>query len=104
MHGDEHDGDADAEVDAQRVSEEHRGHEPGEDGGHRAAVLLQDGVRELEEKRRKNPLRCVVCRRTESRSVGRMSQGTGCRVQGAGCRVQDAAMQGCRDKGFRVRV
>lgn len=66
MHGDEDDGDSDAKVDAQRVPEQNRRHEPGEDGGHRAAVLLQDGVGELEEKGRQNPLRRVVCRRKKS--------------------------------------
>lgn len=66
MHRDEHDGDADAKVDAQRVPEQHRRHEPGEDGGHRAAVLLQDGVGELEEKGGEDALRRVVGRWEES--------------------------------------
>ena len=45
VHGDADDGDADAEVGGQRVTEERGGHDAREDGSHRAAVLLQDCVR-----------------------------------------------------------
>ena len=50
MHGDEHNGDADDEVDGQLVAEHGVGHNGGEDGGDGGGVLLEDGVGELEEK------------------------------------------------------
>ena len=49
MHGDEHDGDADDEVDGQLVAKHGVGHHGSEDGGDGGGVLLEDGVGELEE-------------------------------------------------------
>ncbi len=60
VHGDENDGDSDGEVERQRVAEERRRHDTGENGGHGGRVFLQDGVRVLEEEGGEDTLQRVV--------------------------------------------
>ena len=60
MHGDEDNGDPNAEIDGEGMPKQGSRHEACEDGGHRGGILLQYGVSILEEEGRQNALQGIV--------------------------------------------
>ncbi len=60
MHRDEHDGNPEQEVQGQSVAKKRGAKEPSQQCGDCTAVLLQDGVRILEEETGQDALQSIV--------------------------------------------